>query len=43
MQRVGLHQRTLKFDCLQQLAQGLDLTTGVGGVGRLGDSHAQSL
>jgi|SanBayMetagenome_1026888.scaffolds.fasta_scaffold30204_2 hypothetical protein len=43
MQRVGLHQHTLKFDCLQQLAQGLDLTTGVGGVGRLGDRHAQSL
>jgi hypothetical protein len=27
MQRGGLHQHTLKLDCLQQLAQGLDLTT----------------
>ena len=43
MQRVGLHQHTLKFDCLQQLAQGLDLATGIGGVGGLGDCHAQAL
>ena len=26
MQRVGLHQHTLRFDCLQRLTQGLDLT-----------------
>ena len=30
LQRVGLNEHTLKFDCLQQLAQGLDLVTGIG-------------
>jgi hypothetical protein len=39
MQRIGLHQHTLKFDGLQQLAQGLDLATGIGGVDGLGDCH----
>jgi hypothetical protein len=41
MQRVGLHQHTLKLYRLQQLASGLDLATGIGGVSRLGDRHAQ--
>jgi len=43
MQRVGLHQHTLELDCLQQLARGLDLAIGVGGVGGLGNRHAQAL
>ena len=43
MQRVGLHQHTLKLYRLQQLAQGLDLATGIGGVGDLGDRQAQRL
>jgi hypothetical protein len=43
VQRVGLHLHTLKVDCLQQLAQGLDLSAGIGGVGGLGDRHAQHL
>ena len=43
MQRVGLHQHTLKFNSLQQKAQGLDFATGIGGVGGLGDCHAQRL
>lgn len=34
---------TLKFDCLQQPVPGLDLTTGIGGVGGLGDRQAQAL
>ncbi len=41
MQRVGLHQHSLELDGFQQLAQRLDLTTGIGGVGGLGDRHAQ--
>jgi hypothetical protein len=43
MQRVGLHQHTLKLDRLQQLAQSLDLAAGISGVGGLGDRHAQRL
>lgn len=43
MQRFGLHQNTLKFDCLQQLTLGLDLTTGIGAVGGRGNRHAQAL
>ena len=43
MQRVSLNQHTLKLHCLQQLAQGLDLATGIGGVGGLGNRHAQRL
>ena len=43
MQRVGLHQHPFKFNCLQQPAQGLDLATGIGGVGGLGNRHTQRL
>jgi hypothetical protein len=41
VQRVGLDKHSLELDGLQKLAQGLDLTTGIGGVGGLGDRHAQ--
>jgi len=41
MQRVGLHQDPLELHRLQQLAQGLDFATGVGGIGGLGDRHAE--
>jgi hypothetical protein len=43
VQRIGLHQHTLQFNCLQQQAQGLDLATGIGGVGGLGNRRAQRL
>ena len=43
MQSVGLHQNSIEFHRLQQLAQGLDFATGVGGIGGLGDRHAQRL
>jgi len=43
MQRVGLHQHPLELHRLQQLAQGLDLAAGIGGVGGLGDRHTQAL
>ena len=41
MQRVRLHQQTFQFDSFQELPQGSDLAAGVGGVGALGDGHAQ--
>ena len=41
MQRVSLNEHYLELDGLQQLAQGLNLTTGIGGIGGLGDRHAQ--
>jgi len=40
MQSFGLHQHTIEFNGPQQLAQGLDLDTGICGVGGLGDRHA---
>ena len=43
MQCVRLNQHTLQFDGLQQLPQGLNLTTSVSGVGGLGNRHAQAL
>ena len=43
MQRDVLHQHTLKLDRHQQLAYGLDLATGIGGVGGLCNRHAQAL
>ena len=39
MQCVRLNQHTLLFDGLQQLPQGLNLTTSVSGVGGLGNRH----
>ena len=43
MQRVRLHQQTVQFHAIQELTQGRDLASGVGGVGALGDGHAQSI
>jgi hypothetical protein len=33
---MRLHQNSLKLHSLQQQAQGLDLATGIGGIGALG-------
>jgi len=41
MQRVRLHQQTVQFDAIQELPQGRDLAAAIGGVGALGDGHAQ--
>ncbi len=41
MQRVRLHQQTFQFHAVQELPQSRDLAAGVGGVGALGDGHAQ--
>jgi hypothetical protein len=41
MQRVGLDQHPREIDTVQELPQGADLTAGIGGVGALGDGHAQ--
>ena len=43
MQRVGLHEKALELDAIQELTQGCDFTTGIGGVGALGDRHAQAV
>ena len=43
VQRVGLNKHSLELDGLQQLAQSLNLTTGIAGVSRLGNRHAQRL
>ena len=43
MRRISLNGHSLELDGLQQLAQGLNLTTGIGGAGALGDRHAQRL
>ena len=43
MQRVGLHEQPLELHPMEELAQGLDLTAGIGGVGALGDRHAQAV
>jgi len=41
MQRVGLYQQAVELDAIQQLAQGRDLASGIGGVGVLGNRNAQ--
>ena len=41
MQRVGLDQHPCEVHTVQELPQGTDLTAGVGGIGALGDRHAQ--
>lgn len=41
MQRVGLDQHPREIHTVQELPQGADLTAGIGGVGALGDGHAQ--
>ena len=43
MQRVGLHHHPIELHPLQQLAQGLDYTACVSGVGGLGDRHVKRL
>jgi len=42
MQRIRLHQHSLKIDSIQQLPQRRDFTASVGGVGALGDGDTQS-
>jgi hypothetical protein len=39
MQRVGLHQKTIQLDTIEELAQCRDLAAGIGGVGVLGYRH----
>ena len=43
MQRIRLHQHSLELHPIQQLAEGRDLTAGIGGVGGLGNRHAQAV
>jgi hypothetical protein len=43
MQRVRLHQQSLELHPIEELAQGLDLTAGISGVGALGDGHTQAV
>ena len=43
MQRVRLHLQPLELHAIQQQAQRRDLTTGIGGVGALGDCHTQAV
>lgn len=43
MQRVRLHNQSLKVHSIQQLPQRCDLTTGIGGVGVLSNRHAERL
>ena len=43
MQRVGLHQQAVELDAIQQLAQGRDLASGIGGVGVLGNRHPKGV
>jgi len=43
MQRVRLHQQPTELDAIEQLAQSLDLAATVGGVGVLGDRHAEAV
>jgi len=38
-----LHQQPLELHAIQQLAQRRDLTAGIGGVGALGNGHAQAV
>ena len=41
MQRVSIHQHPIEIDGFLQLAWGLDLATGIGGVGGFVDRYAQ--
>ena len=43
MQCVRLDQQPLELHAIQQQAQRRDLTTGIGGVGALGDGHTQAV
>ena len=43
MQCVRLHEQPLELHAIQQQAQRRDLTTGIGGVGALGDCHTQAV
>ena len=43
MQRVGLHQKTIQLDAIEELAQCRDLAAGIGGVGVLGDRHPKGV
>ena len=43
MQRIRLHKQPLELHAIEQQAQRRDLTTGIGGVGALGDGHAQAV
>ena len=43
MQCVRLNQQPLELRAIQQLAQRRDLTTGIGGVGALGNGQAQTV
>jgi hypothetical protein len=43
MQRIRLHQYPIELNRLQQLAQSLNLASGIGGVGALGDRHTKGL
>ena len=43
MQRVRLHKQSLKLHPIVELAQGSDLTAGIGGIYALGDRHAQAV
>ena len=41
MQRVRLNQKSFQLHAIEELPQGRDFSAGVGGVGALGDRHAQ--
>ena len=43
MQRVGLHQQATELHAIEQLAQSADLAAAVGGVGVLGEGHAEAV
>ena len=43
MQRVRLYEQAIELDEIQELAQSCNFTTGVGGIGALGDHHAQAV
>ena len=43
MQRVGLHQKTIQLDAIEELAQCRDLAAGIGGVGVLGYRHPKGV
>lgn len=43
MQGVGLHQQAVEINPIQQLAQGRDLASGIGGVGVLGNRYPKGV
>lgn len=43
MQRISLDQKTIELYAIGRLAQGRDLAASIGGVGALGDRHAQAV